>query len=197
MRKTHDNRRKHSLACLVLFALVFAGCAPTSPALLTPTASATAPATINFRATEALIIAHMFATMTASAPRATATSTPVPPPTARPSSTPRPKAPTLPPSTPVAKPPVPKATTDVYLEQIPKGMGGILVVNYVGNRDVNYTLDGLPMVSVKSGEKRLVVIAAGQYSYSVQIPGESGASWSDVITVVAGTYKTFPVYLPQ
>ncbi len=165
---------------------------PTSQVTSQPVSQATPQPTVNARATEAVIISHIFATMTASAPQApAATATPtrrlvVSTPQAK--ATPKTTAPTGP-----ANPP---PTSDPYQAQIPKGMGGILIANYIGNRDATFTISD-KAYTVTPNAKTLVVIAPGRYNFSLNVPGVAEASRSDIVEVVADHYTTYSVTLPQ
>ncbi len=165
---------------------------PTSQATSQPIAPATPLPTVNARATEAVIISHIFATMTAAAP-----------PGAEPSatltrrsvlSTPQAKA------TPKTSAPTgqtnPAPTTDPYLAQIPKGMGGILIANYIGNRDAIFTISD-KAYTITPNSKTLVVIAPGRYNFSLNVSGVQDANRSDIVEVVSDHYTTYSVTLPQ
>ncbi len=168
---------------------------PTSQATKPPNGQPVSPPTslptVNARATEAVIISHIFATMTASAP------TPVAPeatPTRRPTFVAT-RPPVAPNPTPTGGAPA-KATADPYLAQIPKGMGGILVVNYVGNRDASFTI-AANTYTIKANDKALVVIAPGRYPVSLSVSGVPEASRSGTIEVTADHYTTYPITLPE
>jgi hypothetical protein len=213
-------KRKTMLLLALLLAISISACAPTTPASHTPTVGPTSPAAVqptsnsNFKATEAVIISHIFATMTASAP------TPMPPPPVQPASTsksatatPRPRATaTTKPANTVPPPPpsAPKPTTDPYRDQITKGNGGILVVNYIGDHDATFTVAG-QVKTVKSNDKVFFVVPVGHQNFSVSIPGVTnikapplpgtqitfvnGSGWSDTLDVPADDYITFPLAL--
>ncbi len=206
-----------SLLFIVLVIAGLAACAPpTTPTPQTATPAVTGPTvqpTLNFRATEALIVAHVFATLTASAP------TPVPPPPVQPTAarvapTAAPKAKATPKPTNTVPAPAataaPKATLDPFLSQIPKGMGGLVVANYIGDHDATVTIAGQTKM-VKSNEKALFVLVPGNYSFSISVPGvtgivipplngvqlppTNGSSWSDSRDIAADQYFLYPLAL--
>ncbi len=193
-------KRPVFLVFVFLIAATIAACAPaTLPP--TPTAAPTAvPPTVNAQATEAVIISHVFATMTASAPAPTAVPVFTPSPTLRPTTAPtRPRTVVRATNTPAPPGPPPassKPTGDPFLAQIPPGMGGILVVSYVGDREVNFTITN-KLYPVPPNGKTLIVLAPGDYPFSVRIPVIPGAGWSDSIEVTAGRYQTYPVSWPR
>ncbi len=167
---------------------------PTPP----PTTAPTVTPTANFKATEGAIVAHVFATLTASAPTATRAPIVVPATTApKPTNTPRPAAPRPTNTRPLpAAPSTPKPTVDPYLAQIPKGMGGVLLSNFIGTQDATFTING-QMYSVPSNGKKLVVVAPGTYTYSVVVPGIAEVSKSDVMTITAGEYVSYSIAINQ
>ncbi len=198
------------LVSAFLIAAAIAACEPVTPApknvSTTPTSQATSQPnsqpnaqptsqpTVNARATEAVIISHIFATMTASAPTAVLPSaTPTRRPTVAAIAT-RPPAATNPP--PSTGGPAPKATTDPYLAQIPKGMGGILLANYIGNRDAVFTISD-KTYTVAANSKTLIVIAPGRYSFSLSVLGVPEANRSESVDVTADHYTTYSITLPE
>jgi hypothetical protein len=200
------------LVSAFLIAAVIAACEPVTPApknaSATPTSQATSQPnnqpngqtsgqptsqpTVNARATEAVIISHIFATMTASAPTTdVAAATPTRRSTAAPT---RAQAATNP--TPSAGGPAAKATADPYLAQIPKGMGGILLANYIGNRDATFTISD-KTYTVGANAKTLIVIAPGRYNFSLSVPGVPEAGRSETVQVEADRYTTYSITLPE
>ncbi len=206
-------KRSVFLVCALLIAASIAACEPATPApkngTTTPTSQPNAQTTsqpnvqmtsqpsgqptVNARATEAVIISHIFATMTAGAP------------TAAPSdATPARKATTAPSKPQVTKstppPPggqaTPKETADPYLAQIPKGMGGILIANYIGNRDAIFTIADKSN-TIKANSKALIVIAPGRYNFSLSVPGVPEANRSETVDVAADAYTTYSLTLPN
>ncbi len=189
------------LVSVFLVACLIAACEPATPApktlTTTPTSIATSQPTtaptVNARATEAVIISHVFATMTAvasssnSSDSAAATRKPTAAPT-------RGRAATNPPP-PVAQA-TPKATADPYAAQIPKGMGGILVVNYVGNHDATFNIADKAYTVPPNG-RTLVLVWPGRYNYSLSVPGVPEASRSETIDIVADRYTTYSVTVPE
>jgi hypothetical protein len=184
------------LAIALFVSALAAGCgSPSTPIPPTPTGGPTAAPTANFRATEAVIIAHVFGTMTASAPTATKPPPPTATSAARPTATPRPRvtaAPTRRAASPT--PAAPKPTTDPILSQIPKGKGGILVINYFGDKPVVFSIASTQR-TVDPQTQMLILVDPGSYNYSVQVPGVRGGSWSAKIDVPKDNYVTFPVSL--
>ncbi|MBI4789950.1 MAG: hypothetical protein HY782_23195 [Chloroflexi bacterium] len=181
-------------ASLFLLAVLVAACAPATPTpLVTPTQPLppTATPTANFRATEQVILSHVFGTLTAAAP------TRVSPPPESPAATPRvttaPARATVRPANTVPPPPSgPQPTADPYLPQIPKGKGGVVVANYVGGRDTTFTINGKAYI-VPSNGKQLIILDPGVYTFSVQIIGVSGGAWSDSMAISADQYRTYNV----
>lgn len=203
------NRPVFLVSALVIAAAI-AACEPATPAPKnvspTPTSQvtsqpsqpnqssgqSTSQPTVNARATEAVIISHIFATMTASAPTPIV-STAVP--TRRPATVAS-KPPVATNPTPSSGGPAPKATSDPYLAQIPKGMGGILVANYVGNRDATFTIAS-NTYTIKANDKTLLVIAPGRYSFSLSVTGVPEASRTETVDVAADHYTTYSITLPE
>ncbi len=185
---------------LVLSATLATGCgSPATPVASTATSApaiASATPTLNFRATEAAIIAHVFGTMTASAPTATRPLPPTPTTAAKPTATPRTARPTTasPRTTAPATPTGPKATADPVLSQIPKGMGGILVINYFGDKQVVFSIGGTQR-TIDPNTRMLIILAPDHYNFSVQIPGVNRGSWSAPIDVPKDNYVPYPISL--
>ncbi len=192
---------KRTLLVVFVLALLVAACGPVTPTAepTPPTTVATLVPTVNFRATENLIIAHVFATMTAVAP---------PPPTSVPvvaapaTATKKPTVRTTTAAvakataTPIRPGGPPAATGDPWLAQIPKGSGAILAVSYVGNRDTNFTIAGKTYVVPANG-KTLIVLAPGHYTFTVQIPAWAKGSKTDVIDIVADRYILYSIVAPS
>lgn len=171
---------------IALLVFVTISCAPGA----TPTP---VPPTLDLRATETRIAANIFATQTASAPTATRIATLTRTPTA--SLTPTTSSKSV---TPIKRSPTPTATPragptiDPLVKEIPKGMSGVIVYNYISNQSVNFTLQG-KLTIVPPNDKRLVVIAPGKYTYTLNVPGRGG--WNDDIEMLADQYRWIPVYL--
>ncbi len=196
------------LVSALCIAAAIAACEPATPApknvSTTPTSQATSQPnnppsgqptsqpTVNARATEAVIISHIFATMTASAPTA---ALPAATATSRPATVPT-KAQAGPNPTSSAGQPATKATTDPYLSQIPKGMGGILVANYIGNRDATFTISD-KTYTIASNSKTLIVISPGRYNFSLSVSGVPEANRSETAQVEADRYTTYSITLPE
>ncbi len=98
--------------------------------------------------------------------------------------------------TPSSGQPAAKVTADPYLAQIPKGMGGILLANYVGNRDATFTISD-KTYTVGANAKTLIVIAPGRYNFSLNVPGVPEAGRSETVEVGADRYTTYSITLPE
>ena len=195
-------KRKIFLVVTFLLVVLIAACAPTTPTPPTPPSTggvtpplplaATAVPTANFRATEASIISHVFATLTATAPTRVPPPAVSPTPTRRPTTAPVVKATTRP-ASPVAPslPAPPGPTADPYLPQIPKGKGGVVVANYVGGRDAVFTIN-IKAYTIPSNGKQLIVLDPGTYNFSAQIVG-GGGGWSDAMQIIADQYRMYPI----
>lgn len=188
---------------VLLLMTVFSAAACGSPVTptpgITPTTVPTVVPTSNFQATEGAIVAHVFATLTASAPTATrvpavsvpATTAPKPTNTVRPAA-PRPTNTRALPTAPAA----PKATVDPYLAQLPKGMGGVLVENFIGTQLATFNING-QMYTIPANGKKLVVVEPGTYNYSIVVPGIAEVTRSDVMTITAGQYISYSIAINQ
>lgn len=202
LQRTSENPVQLVLLVMGILGVVAASaCAPLTPTPAVtptggPTGQPTGQPTQNFRATEAVIISHVFATMTASAPTAVrVVSTPIvaaTSPAKGAATATKPKVTTKATNTPA--PIAPKPTVDPYLAQIPKGKGGILVISYVGTT-ANFTIPGAGCpgdgCQVDPNGRRLIVVDPGPYNISVQIIGPPGGSWTDTVNVIANDYVTY------
>ncbi len=194
---------RRSLLVVFVLALAVVACGPVTPtpAPTPPTTVPTVAPTVNFKATESLIIAHVFATMTAVAPPPP-TSAPVVvvPATAtrRPTARPTTAAATKATATPIRPAGPPGPTSDPWLAQIPKGSGAILFINYVGNRSADITIASLNIKqTVDPNGKYLLVLPPGQYVVTVQIAATPGGSSNQVMNVVADRYILYNIIAPE
>jgi hypothetical protein len=75
-------------------------------------------------------------------------------------------------------------------------MGGILIANYIGNRDAVFTISD-KAYTVAPNAKTLAVIAPGRYNFSLSVSGVPEASRSETVQVEADRYTTYSVTLPE
>ncbi len=73
-------------------------------------------------------------------------------------------------------------------------MGGILVVNYFGDKQVIFSIAGTQR-SIDPGTQMLIIVAPDHYTFSVQIPGVNRGSWSAPIDIPKDNYIPYPVSL--